>query len=609
FIQTGYSADLVLTLPASRERGNGRRFEWTAEPAVQHLPLVDAACLMETWRSVIEQCVCSAVSRVADIDILLPGERERLLELSGRDIEVAYPFDKTLVDLFEAQVYRTPDAVALSFYETQLTYSELNALANQLAHHLIRRYEIVPDCLIGIELPRSEWIVIGILAIMKSGGAYVPIDPDQPRHRKDYIREDANLRFILDQQELDIFKSLYSQDLLPISDPYVKLTPGNLAYVIYTSGTTGNPKGVLIEHRNVVRLMCNDKLQFDFNERDVWTMAHSYNFDFSVWEMYGALLFGGELVVVPLEVIRDGQAFSQLLVNRGVTVLSQTPSSFYSLSESISFFAGSKRHRIRYVIFGGEALLPTKLSGWFKMYPETRLVNMYGITETTVHVTYKEIGAVEIAEGRSNIGRPIPTLSCYVLDGKMCLCPHGHAGELYVGGAGLARGYLNREELTANKFISSPFGKGERLYRTGDICRWREDGCLEYLGRSDDQVKIRGFRIALGEVASVLLRCEGVREAVVLAEPDGEGSNRLRAWVTVRGGLDEKESAIRSSLLAFLPGYMVPFRIHVIEAIPLTSHGKTDHRALRTMAERAFDLDDGQPLITLTEHKLAALWS
>ncbi|WP_188754144.1 amino acid adenylation domain-containing protein, partial [Pedobacter psychrotolerans] len=297
---------------------------------------------------------------------------------------------------------------------------------------------------------------------------------------------------------LEPLLSDYSEDNL------VKVNgSSDLAYVIYTSGTTGIPKGSLVSHENVVRLFKTDRPLFDFDATDSWTMFHSYCFDFSVWEMYGALLYGGRLVVVSLAVARDPQSYLDLLVEEGITVLNQTPSSFYNLIEQ-DLLGGDQGLKLRYVIFGGEALSPGRLGLWSSKYPSTRLINMYGITETTVHVTYKEIGSAEISGDISNIGRAIPTLSCYVLDGEQQLVPIGVAGELYVGGAGVCRGYLNRPELTAEKFISNPFVEGDRLYRSGDLVRLLPTGELEYLGRIDDQVKIRGYRIELGEIEYVL---------------------------------------------------------------------------------------------------------
>ena len=271
----------------------------------------------------------------------------------------------------------------------------------------------------------------------------------------------------------------------------------------------------MIEHWNVVRLMFNDRMQFDFGEKDIWTMFHSFCFDFSVWEMYGALLYGGKLVIVPNLTAKDPKEYLRLLKKEGVTVLNQTPSAFYRLAQEEVNRKG-KKLSIRYVIFGGEALKPILLKTWKEKYPDTKLVNMYGITETTVHVTYKEIGWNEIEKDISNIGKPIPTLTAYVMGKNFRILPVGVAGELCVGGDGVGRGYLNKPELTAEKFVENPYMPEERLYRSGDMVRFLADGDMEYLGRIDNQVKIRGYRIELGEVESQLLKIKDIKEAAVI---------------------------------------------------------------------------------------------
>ena len=352
--------------------------------------------------------------------------------------------------------------------------------------------------------------------------------------------------------------------------------PSDLCYIIYTSGTSGLPKGVMIEHRNVVRLFFNDNFQFDFNEDDTWTMFHSQCFDFSVWEIYGALLFGGKLIIVPKMVSRDADAFGKVLLNEQVTVLNQTPSAFYSLIQNGGLYEQKLAH-LRYIIFGGEALSPGKIGIWKTHHPDVRLINMYGITETTVHVTYKEIGDYEIANNISNIGRPIPTLSVFVFDKKMRLVPKGVTGELYVGGLGVARGYINNVLLSGEKFVSDPYKVGGRLYRTGDLARWLPDGNLEYIGRIDDQVKIRGFRIELGEIEVQLGGFEAIRECVVVALGD-QGSKYLVAYYT--GPSVSGNGVLRDYLSSRLPDYMVPSYFVRLDHFPLTPNGKLDKKAL-----------------------------
>ncbi|WP_131202050.1 amino acid adenylation domain-containing protein, partial [Burkholderia pseudomallei] len=390
---------------------------------------------------------------------------------------------------------------------------------------------------------RGIEMVVGLLAILKAGGAYVPLDPAYASDRLRGIVQDSQPALVLADAvgraalgELDGALPVIDLETdalrwreMPATNPEVASQHvHHLAYVIYTSGSTGRPKGVMVEHAQVVRLFGATQAWFGFDERDVWTLFHSYGFDFSVWELWGALLHGGRLVIVPTEVTRTPSAFFALLCAEGVTVLNQTPSAFQALmsaQEEREEAAGNIEranvvaHRLRYVIFGGEALEPRTLASWYARHGErTQLVNMYGITETTVHVTYCALRAEDAMRlGASPIGVRIPDLQLYVLDDRREPVPMGVTGELYVGGAGVARGYLNRPELTRERFIDDPFVAGGRLYKTGDLARWRTDGSLEYLGRNDFQVKIRGFRIELGEIEAQLAKVTGVREVVVLA--------------------------------------------------------------------------------------------
>lgn len=504
-------------------------------------------------------------------------------------VAVAYPADKTIVDLFVGQAQRTPDNVAVTDGDTSLTYQELNDKSTQLAHYLLTR-GVTPEMFVPICLNRSLNMIVGILAILKAGGVYVPIDPDYPTDRITYMLTDTAATVILaDSYAVDKLPPktgvgiiCLDRDRETIGQASTEavlptIAPDNLAYVIYTSGSTGRPKGVLIEHRNVVRLFMTDAPLFDFTSDDVWTMFHSFCFDFSVWEMYGALFYGGRLIIVPKQVTKDAASFGELLIDQGVTVLNQTPSAFYVLQDYLT--SRSTTVPLRYVIFGGEALTPAKLKRWNELYPACQLINMYGITETTVHVTYQEIGPDQIASVSSVIGKPIPTLSAYVLDTDRRLVPAGVEGELYVGGAGLARGYLNLPELTADRFIANPLGGSEpRLYRSGDLARQLPDGTLEYLGRIDEQVKIRGYRIELGEIETVLQQAPGVRHCVVVAKEDAGGDKRLVGYIVPEGAYDK--TAIIRTLQAKLPDYMVPQLLMELTSIPLTGNGKVDKKLL-----------------------------
>jgi amino acid adenylation domain-containing protein len=406
-------------------------------------------------------------------------------------------------------------------------------------------------------------------------------------------------------------KYQYSNTVLrrqPASRPALPLSPQNLAYVIYTSGTTGQPKGVLVQHYNVVRLFMTDRPLFDFSESDVWTMFHSYSFDFSVWEMYGALLYGGRLVLVPKVVAQDAAAYLQLLSREQVTVLNQTPSAFYNLSEEAVATDDQPLH-LRYVIFGGEALSPGRLKAWNAKYPAIQLINMYGITETTVHVTYKEITSTEIENNISNIGKPIPTLSCYILDPFSNLLPVGVPGELYIGGGGVARGYLNRPELTAARFLLNPFRENDVLYRSGDKVKLLENGEMEYLGRMDHQVKIRGYRIELGEIETALLKQEQMSEVKVIALAEQRtGNKNLVAYIVGEAAIDVKE--LRSFLATLLPEYMVPSFFVPLPQFPLTRNGKIDTNALPDPLQSNLDGDSNYvaPRNEL-ESKLVSIWS
>lgn len=511
---------------------------------------------------------------VGSLDYL--SQQEKGILLTGFNaVEATYPKEKTIIDLFEEQVKRTPDHIALEFENTVLTYKELNERSNQLGNYLRNSYQIEADDLIGVMLDRSELMIISTLAVLKAGGAYVPVDPEYPQDRIQYMLTDSKCKVLIDQEELKRFSEsghVYSMENLQSVNK-----PDDLAYVIYTSGTTGNPKGTLINHYNVVRLLKPDQFLFDFNASDIWPMFHSYCFDVSVWEMYGALFYGGKLIMIPTVTAKDPNEFRKLLVDKKVTVLNQTPSAFYNLIAQ-TLETDENNLALRYVIFAGEALSPGKLRLWRKSYPKVKLINMYGITETTVHVTYKEIKEKEIESGISNVGVPLPTLTCYVLDSHRNLLPVGIPGELYVGGKGVCRGYLNREELTKQRFLDNPFKEGDRLYRSGDMVRILSNGEIEYLGRIDDQVKIRGYRIELGEVENALQSNPDVTSSIVVVKSNHGAEKELVAYVVSDKALNT--IYLRSYLGGILPAYMVPSHFIQLDKIPLTSNGKVDRKKL-----------------------------
>ena len=527
----------------------------------------------------------------------------------------------TLHGLIEAQALRQPDAIALSCDGAHMDYAALNAAANRIAHRLIA-LGVGPETKVGVALPRSMALVQALLGVLKAGAAYVPLDPAYPEDRLRYMAADSGLRVVLTGQAQADGLAWLREDLpgvtlacvdgdevsqAPAHNPALPVHTDNLAYVIYTSGSTGRPKGALLAHRQVCRLLSRTAHWFGFGPQDTWTLFHSYAFDFSVWELFGALCTGGKLVVVPYEQSREPEAMLALLRREQVTVLNQTPSAFLQLMQVPGLLGGPTPTglALRTVIFGGEALDPRKLKPWFDHVGDAMpaLVNMYGITETTVHVTHRLLRHDDLAAGGSPIGVGIPDLGLHVYDNELNPVPPGVSGELYVSGPGLARGYLGRGGLSAERFIADPAGSGGRLYRTGDLARWREDGELEYLGRADQQVKIRGFRIELGEIESALLAQDGVEQAAVLAQ-DGPAGARLVAYV-VPANL--AVTTLREALASRLPDYMVPAAFVTLDALPVNANGKLDRRALPQAsftAQQAYEAPQGE-----VEIALAAIWS
>lgn len=493
-----------------------------------------------------------------------------------------------------AQAARTPEAVALTYRDRSWTYDELDEASNRLAQ-LLSRHGAGPGAVVALLMERSAQAVMAILAVLKTGAAYLPLDPGLPGSRLDFMIDDSAPCAAVTSAGLGATLSGHGLPLIDISDldlaepqsfSYMARSgpaPEDIAYLMYTSGTTGVPKGVAITHHNVARLMGSLDADLELAPGSVWTQCHSLVFDFSVWEIWGALLHGGRLVVVPDEVVRSPNDLRALLVAEQVSVLCQTPSAFYALATVDAQQRGVEEQlTLQTVIFGGEALQPQRLATWLRHHPRSpRLLNLYGITETTVHVSVREIVAADADCIVSPIGHPLPDTALFVLDRWLSAVAVGVVGELYVAGPGVGVGYVGRAGLTASRFVACPFGgPGARMYRTGDLVRWGSDGRLVYVGRADEQVKIRGYRIECGEVAAALAEVEGVGQAVVTVREDHPGDKRLVGYVTesVAGSLDL--SGVRAAVAERLPSYMVPAAVIALGALPLTINGKLDVKAL-----------------------------
>ena len=560
-------------------------------------------------------------TQVSELRMLTDDERAAVITRARGDRFGSVVDSRPLHELFGARVTENPSATAVCDTRVALSYEDLDARSNRLAR-VLRDRGTGPGSIVGICLDRGADLIVSLLAVLKSGAAYLPLDPHYPRERLGYMLSDAGAAVaVTDLASREVLPSggwavldldadaeyIAGAPAGPLDDVRVRET--DLAYVLYTSGTTGRPKAVEVTHANVSRLLASTHDWFEFDDDDVWTMFHSHAFDFSVWEMWGALAYGGRLVVVPRLVTRSPEGFYELLRREGVTVLNQTPSAFRQL-EAVDADTSADL-ALRLVIFGGEALDLGSVGRWFDRHGDERprLVNMYGITETTVHVTYRPLTSADVHRSDSPIGMPIPDLAVYVLDRHGDLLPSGVPGELYVGGAGVAAGYLGRPGLTAERFVADRWSgvPGARLYRTGDVGRWNAAGELEYLGRNDDQVKVRGFRIETGEIEAVLRTVPGVRAATVVVRADDGDRPRLVAYVV---GADLTTGELREQVAKSLPEHMVPAVFVVLDELPTTLNGKIDHQ--RLPAPQAVRPQLGQAYVAPrddVERVLAEVWA
>ncbi len=573
--QTNYPLTLVASLRGElmlRLEYDRSRFE---EEAI--------ARLMGHLQVLLDGIVSNSMSRLSELPLITEPERHQLL-VEWNATEAEYPRDMCIHQLFEAQVERTPEGVAVVYEDQALTYAELNARANQLAHQL-GTLGVGPEVLVGIFVERSLEMVVGMLGILKAGGAYVPIDPSYPKERIAFMVEDARPAVILTQSPL--------MELLPESsrslclDAQWQIVTGetngnppclscsqNLAYVIYTSGSTGRPKGVVVEHRALANKICTLNSYLKISGTTCYAAVTSIGFDPLLEQILCPLCAGGTSVIVPDCIRDDAYYFARYIRHRRISILNGSP----RLIEGL-LTGGSFPNCLDALLIGGD-VLPAELANRLKLGECARLIlNLYGPTEACVDASAYEVNEVQLSD-KVPIGLPLPNYRLHILDHTWDLLPVGVAGELYISGAGLARGYLNRPELTAERFVPNPYGEaGSRLYRTGDLARYRPDGNLEYLGRIDHQVKVRGFRIELGEIEARLLEHPEVREAVLLAREDNPEDKRLVAYVVAQAERPSIET-LRAHLQGVLPDYMVPAAFVFLEALPLTPNGKVDRKAL-----------------------------
>ena len=575
------------------------------------------------YQTLLEGIIANPDQRLSDLPLLTSAERHQLLAEWNRT-EVAYPNDRCLHELIEEQVERTPDAVAVAFEDKQLTYRQLDERANQLARYL-QRLGVGPDTLVGICVERSLEMVVGLLGILKAGGAFVPMDPEYPEKRLAFIVEDGGMDVLLTQAHLaESLPARHAQIVRLDTDwPAIAaespsrarsaVTAGHLAYMIYTSGSTGAPKGVLVEHGPLVQHCVECREFYGLTSNDRVLQFASLSFDAAIEQILPPLLSGARVALREAMVWTPGE-FQRKLAELGLTVINLPPAYWRQLAEGwANFVEPISVHQLRLVIIGGDAMTAQTLQLW-RQTPlnSVRLLNAYGPTETVVTATSFEIPACGRGQApleRIPIGRPRGARQIYLLDRWGQPAPVGVAGELHIGGTALARGYHNRRELTAEKFVADPFSDsaGARLYRTGDLARYLADGNIEFLGRVDQQVKIRGFRIELGEIESALSQHAAVRETLVVAREDEAQEKRLVAYVLAKGKVEPSAGELRGFLREKLPEYMIPSAFVTLDCFPLTPNGKVDRRALPKP-----DLQSNPagfvPPASATEKTLANIW-
>ncbi|MEH2135792.1 amino acid adenylation domain-containing protein [Nostoc sp.] len=564
----------------------------------------------------MEEIIIKSTQSINNSD-LTEQELHKIL-VEWNDTRIDYPKHLCIHQLFEAEVEKTPDSIAVVFKEQQLTYQELNYQANEIAHYL-QSLGVKPEVLVGICVERSLETIVGMLGILKAGGAYVPLDPTYPKERLSFMLSDSQVQVVLTQEKfvegltasgaklvcLDTSRELINQHSQENVNSNV--TSDNLAYIIYTSGSTGTPKGVAVPHRAVNRLVCNTNY-VNFVPRNRVAQASNTSFDAATFEIWGSLLHGARLVIIPQDVVLSPQNFATYIREQGISVLFLTTALFNQLAS----FAPQVFKNLQYLLFGGEAVDPKSVKVVLRNGAPQRLLHVYGPTESTTFACCYLVR--DIPEGTRNvpIGRPISNTQIYILDSKLQPVAVGTPGELYIGGDGLARGYLNRPELTEEKFIPNPFEEegSSRLYKTGDLARFLADGNIEFIGRIDNQVKIRGFRIELGEIEALLSQHSDVQQAIVITREDIPGDKRLVAYIVPNQKLDLSVTTLKGFLQEKLPHYMIPAVFVILDSLPLTPNGKVDRRNLPGCDRTRPDLEESfvaprNPI----EEKLAAIWA
>jgi amino acid adenylation domain-containing protein/non-ribosomal peptide synthase protein (TIGR01720 family) len=575
-------------------------------------------------KSLLTGLVANPQQRLHELPLLTEAEQQQLL--TWNQTTVPYPSDKTVIDLFEEQVTKTPEALAVIFEDQQLTYQEFNIKANRLAHYL-QHLGVKPEVLVGICLERSIEMAIGIFGTLKAGGAYLPLDPASPAARLRFVLEEAQVPILLTQKSLiSQWSELQTQPVCldvetEIShyrseNPVAGVKPDNLAYVIYTSGSTGTPKGVMLEHRGLFNHIYA-KIHHDFylTATDIIAQTAPITFDISVWQFITALLTGGHICIFNQEVITQPVQLLKEVVRQGITILEIVPSVLRAMLEEIDR-TGERPNlsAIRWLLLTGEALPPKLCAEWLAIYPNLPILNAYGPTECSDDVSYYQIEKPPSSNvNQLPIGKPINNLRFYILDGYLQSVAVGIAGELYIGGIGVGRGYLNAVEKTAQAFLPDPFSeeKGARFYKTGDLVRYLPDGHIEYLGRTDNQVKIRGFRIELGEIEAVLEQYSSVKENAVVVHEASTTDKRLVAYIVLHSEQLIENKALREFLKERLPAYMIPSNFVILEALPLTPNGKIDRKTLSQLSVDSYQLskESSAPPQTPAEKLLADIWA